>query len=61
MFMRRTEGPMAVRSKDALGEGDRNAGGDESWATTTNSTSLTEVRGKVDGRLLFRMEDPPAE
>lgn len=50
---------MAVKSKEALNEGDKNVGGDESWAMTTNSTSCTDVRGKADGRLLLRMEAPP--
>ena len=56
----RTEGPMAVKSKEALDEGDKKVGGDESWAMTTNSTSFTDVRGRADGKLLLRMDAPPA-
>ncbi len=51
---------MAVSSRDALWEGETKVGGDANWATTMNSTSLTEVRGDADGRLLLRMEQPPA-
>jgi hypothetical protein len=51
---------MAVKSKEALDEGDMNVGGDESWAITTNSTSFTDVRGRADGKLLLRMDAPPA-
>ncbi len=51
---------MAASSRVALWEGETKVGGDANWATTMNSTSLTEVRGGDDGRLLLRMEQPPA-
>jgi hypothetical protein len=56
-----TEGPMAVMSREALWDGDRKVGGAESWEMTTNSTSLMEVRGRADGRLLLRILAPPAK